>query len=56
MQIMAVILSQVGGRKQLLISLFFPLDTKGDLETTDGNEVDTANPLCLDHGLIISYS
>ena len=42
------ILSQVGRDGQHLLFLFFPLDTKGNLDATDGQEVKTANPLCLD--------
>jgi hypothetical protein len=45
---MALILSQVARQGQHLFFLFFPLDTKRKLDTTDGNKVDTANPLCLD--------
>jgi len=43
-----LILSQVGRDGQHLLFLFFPLDTKGNLDATDGQEVKTANPLCLD--------
>ena len=43
-----LILSQVGGDGQHLLFLFFSLDTKGNLDPTDGQEVKTANPLCLD--------
>jgi hypothetical protein len=55
MQFMAIILSQVGRDGQHLLLLFFPLDTKRNLETTDGQEVKTANPLCLDH-VLFSHS
>jgi len=45
---MVLILSQVGRDSQHLLLLFFPLDTKGNLDPTDGQEVKTANPLRLD--------
>jgi hypothetical protein len=50
------IISQVARQGQHLFFLFFPLDTKRKLDTTDGNKVDTANPLCLDelgHAVIL---
>jgi hypothetical protein len=53
---MALIISQVARQGQHLLFLFFPLDTKRKLDTTDGNKVDTANPLCLDeldHAVIL---
>lgn len=53
---MAVIISQVARQGQHLLFLFFPLDTKRKLDTTDRNKVDTANPLCLDeldHAVIL---
>jgi hypothetical protein len=56
---MALILSQVGRQGQHLLFLFFPLDTERKLDTTDGNKVDTANPLCLDelgHAVILQES
>ena len=56
---MALILSQVSRQSQHLLFLFFPLDTKRKLDTTDGNKVDTANPLCLDeldHAVILQES
>jgi hypothetical protein len=45
---MAVIISQVARQGQHLLFLFFPLDTKGNLDPPDGQEVKTANPLRLD--------
>ena len=42
------ILHQNCGDGQHLLFLFFSLDTKGNLDPTDGQEVKTANPLCLD--------
>jgi hypothetical protein len=45
---MALIISQIARQGQHLLFLFFPLDTKRKLDTTDRNKVDTANPLCLD--------
>ena len=51
---MAVILSQVCGDGQHLFLARLTLDTKGNLDATDGQEVKTANPLCFDHGLILS--
>jgi hypothetical protein len=53
------IISQVGCKGQHLLFLFFSLDTKRKLDTTDGNKVDTANPLCLDeldHAVILQES
>jgi hypothetical protein len=50
------ILHQDCGDRQHLLLFFFPLDTKGNLDPTDGQEVKTANPLRLDqlgHAVIL---